>query len=143
MARSRSQEVRRNQKKSFYLRELSSFLSRLAIDEPGLAGLYITRVDLSPDGGKCYIYFSFYDDQSAEQKLARYEQVRKTLVLYKGSLRKQLSQSMHSRYVPHLQFMFDDKKEQEHRVDELLTKVGKELAEADAREQDESLSDEE
>lgn len=141
MARTRTQEVRRNQKRSFYLRELSSFLSRLAVDEPALAGLYITRVELSPDGGKCYIYFSFYDEPVAEQKAVRYEEMRKILVLYKGSLRKSLSQAMHSRYVPHLQFVFDEKKEQEHRVDELLTKVGEEIAEADAREKDDTTQE--
>ena len=131
MADSRIKQVRRSKQKSFYLRELSTFLTRIAQDEPAIAHLYITRVELSPDGGMCYIYFSFYTAQTDQEKETLFKQARDVLVLYKPSLRKALSSSMHSRYVPDLRFVFDQAKEKEHRVSDLLTQVSEEIAQYD------------
>lgn len=136
MSRTRAQEVRRSKKKSQYLRELSSYLTRLAQDEPTLGQLYITRVELSPDGGMCYVYVSFYALRTEEEKIAAFDEARKLLVVYKPSLRKALADSLHSRYVPDLRFAFDQNKEKEHRVTDLLTQVGDELAAYDREHSD-------
>jgi ribosome-binding factor A len=133
----RAQEVRRSKKKSFYLRELSGLLSRLVPDQPLLAQLYFSRVELSSDGGMCYVYCSFFNalDDEAEQEL--FKQAREILVLYRGSLRKALSGAMHARYVPDLRFFYDTKKEQERRVNSLLNQVGDEIREYDQSHDDE------
>lgn len=143
MARNRHQEIRRSKKKAQYLRELSTFLTHIAQDEPKLAQLYITRVELSPDGGMCYIYLSFYNALSAEEKEQSYKESRDTLILYKPSIRKALANSLHSRYVPDLRFVFDSKKEREHRVSDLLSQVSEELASFDDKDASSDVSDSE
>lgn len=135
MARSRHQEIRRSKKKAQYLRELSTFLTHVSQDEAALAQIYITRVELSQDGGMCYVYVSFYNALSGEEKEQAYKEARDVLIMYKPSLRKALADSLHSRYVPDLRFVFDTKKEREHRVTDLLSQVSEELASFD--EQDE------
>ena len=134
MARTRYQEVRRSQKKSYFLREISSLIMQISYDEPLVAALYVTRVELSEDGGVCYIYFSAYQVQTTEEKKKAFEEARHRLVLYKGSMRSALAKTSHSRYVPHLRFMFDEKVEKELRVNDLLTTVMDQLAEVDERE---------
>lgn len=138
MARTRAQEVKRSQKKSFYLRELSHFFSYISQDEPLLAQLYITRVELSDDGGICYVYFSSYKERREEKRQA-YAEAIELLKLYKPSVRKSLASSMRSRYVPDLRFEFDEGKEKEIEVNKLLLKISKELAHLD----DDSSSDSE
>ena len=51
-------------------------------DEPVLAGLTITRVELSPNKSKCTIFFH------ALGGMEDFEKKRKILVFYKPSLRK-------------------------------------------------------
>lgn len=131
------QMMKRNRKKSFYLRELSSLLSRLVPDEPRLINVYFTRVELSDDGGACYIYCAFLNAVDAEQGMKLFEEMREILVLYKGSMRTALANALSARYVPHLRFVFDEKKEKEQRINDLLNKVGQELNQFDEKEGDE------
>ena len=138
MSRTRAQEVRRSQKKSFYIQQLSDFIMQIAYDEPAVLKVFLTRVELSSDGGICYIYFSAYGANSAEAREEAFNEACGRLILYKPSLRKALAQSMHSRYVPQLRFMFDEKREKEMRINDLLLKVGDELAEIDAKEEQQS-----
>jgi ribosome-binding factor A len=133
MARNRHQEIRRSKKKAQYLRELSTFLTHISQDESALAQLYITRVELSSDGGMCYAYVTFCNAWSEEEKEASYKTARDVLILYKPSIRRALASSLHSRYVPDIRFVFDDKKEKEHRVTDLLTQVSDELASFDEK----------
>jgi len=130
MVRSRVQEVRRLQKKSFYLRELSSFLIRISQDEPLLAYLFITRVELSSDGGRCNVYFSVYNTNSIEQKQEAFGKAREVLVLYKASMRKALADALRARYVPELRFLYDLQKDKEIRIESLLEKVSEELSDS-------------
>ncbi|MGD1997363.1 MAG: ribosome-binding factor A [Candidatus Dependentiae bacterium] len=137
MARTRAQEVRRSQKKSFYIEQLSEFILRIAYDEPIVAQVFLTRVELSSDGGICYLYFSAYGADTQEGRESVFKEACDRLILYKPSLRKALAQAMHSRYVPNLRFLFDEQREKEMRVNELLLQVGEELAELDAEDKEE------
>ncbi|MEI7580280.1 MAG: ribosome-binding factor A [bacterium] len=132
----RVQEMRRNRKKSFYLRELSSLLSRLVYDEPRLLNMYFTRIELSEDGSVCYVYCAFLNAESAEQGQTLFEEARELLVLYKGSMRTALAGALSARYVPQLRFVFDEKKEKEQRINDLLNHVGAELDQYDSRKSD-------
>jgi len=129
----RLQRVRRERKKSFYLRELSTILGRLVVDEPSLQALYFSRVDLSADGGSCHIYCAFVNATSIDEGKELFEKARQVLVLYRGSIRSALAKAMQSRYVPELRFFFDEAKEKELRVTGLLAKVGDEIAAYDAQ----------
>lgn len=128
MPRPRVQEVRRSQKKSLYLHELSRFVQQIAYDEPAVARLFMTRVELSRDGGMCYVYFSAYGAQDEASRRAAFEEARPVLVLYKPSLRKAFGDMLQGRYVPDLRFVFDAQKEKEMRINDLLQKVSDELA---------------
>ncbi len=130
---SRTLQVKRDRKKSFYLRELSALLTRLVQDEPTLLQLYFTRVELSADGGLCYVYCSFLNASGVDVGKVLFETAREKLVLYRGSMRKALASAASGKYVPDLRFFFDESKEKEKRVTDLLTKVGNELEEYDAK----------
>ena len=69
---------------------------------------------------------------------AAYKDARDLLVMYKPSIRKALASRLSSRYIPDLRFVFDEKKEQEHRMVDILTQVGEELAEFDKESSDDN-----
>ena len=121
-------DIKKEKKKSLYLHELSSLIQRLAEDEPDVASVYITRVELSADSGICYIYFSSYPQEGlSAQEL--FEKALSILKLYKPSLRKALAQRVKARYVPNLIFLYDEKKDKVSKVEQLLDKVQQELRE--------------
>lgn len=116
----RSSEIKREQRKSFLLREISALVNRVAADEPKLSSLFITRVELSRDSSVCHVYFSTHTDKSA------FDEGVEILKLYKPSIRKALAQAMHSRYVPDIVFKYDEAKEKERRITALLNKIRQE-----------------
>jgi len=127
MNKSRTNTVKREQKKSFLLRELSSLLQTLANDEAKLSNTCITRVELSADTGICYVYFSSFSDDPTKTAQELFDEILPLLKLYKPSLRKALARSIQSRYVPDLMFLFDEKKEKVDKMNQILNKVHEEL----------------
>lgn len=130
--RSRVNEIKREQKKSFLLRELTELIYRVSQDEPEIAGIYITHVDLSADSGICYVYFATAQGPLTSEEL--FQKALERLKLYKPSLRKALAKAMKSRYVPDLIFRFDEKNEKVRHINELLDDVHEELEHADEEE---------
>lgn len=109
--------IKRAQKESLILRELSQFFMQITMDEPQLRTLFINRVKLSPDKSMCTVYFYSADGQQAFDKLMS------ILILYKPSLRKALSTAIPSRYTPELAFKFDRNYEKQKRIEDLLEKI--------------------
>ncbi|MCB9492902.1 MAG: ribosome-binding factor A [Epsilonproteobacteria bacterium] len=136
MNRSRSNDVKREQKKSLFFRELSTFFQELTHDEPSLSSLYINRVDLSADGGICYVYFSSFQDPGQDV----FNQLLPTLKLYKPSMRKAFAHTLRMRYVPDFMFVYDKAKEKERKINVLLDQVQQEL---DQQEHDDAQQEEE
>lgn len=130
--KTRVSDIKREQKKSFLLKEISALFCRIASDEPKLSSLFITKVDLSRDSGICYIYFSTINssDEVRSSKDVFYEGLD-ILKLYKPSMRKALAQAMKSRYVPNLVFRYDEAKEKERRVTSLLDKIQDTISDKD------------
>lgn len=120
MKKSTASLVKREQKKNFLFQEIAALVRSLTADEPKLSSLFVTRVELSKDGGVCYVYFSTYTDKEA------FVQGLEILKLYKPSMRKALAQAMHSRYVPDLIFYYDEQKEKERHITKLLDKIQQE-----------------
>jgi len=118
--KSRSLNIKREQKKSFLLREVAALVRQVALDEPKLSILFVTRIELSKDSGICYVYISTHTDKEA------YEEGLEILKLYKPSMRKALAQAMHTRYVPNLRFRYDESKDKERRINELFAEIGEE-----------------
>lgn len=117
MKKSKVSEIKREQKKSFLLQEISALVRQITADEPKLSFLFVTRVELSRDGGICYVYFSTTTDKDA------FDEGLPILKLYKPSMRKALAQAMHSRYVPNLVFRYDEAKEKERKITAILDKI--------------------
>ena len=110
--------IKRAQKESLLLRELSELFRRIIADEPKLMGLFVTRVRLSDDKSVCNILFH------SQQGKDDFHEKMKILLLYKPSIRKSLSQMLPSRYTPELKFRYDEQIDKQHRVEELLHKIG-------------------
>ena len=113
--------IKRSQKESLLLRELSKMLLQLSLDDSELSGLFINRVALSKNKGVCIIYF--YDPNGPEV----FEQKKRRLILYKPSLRKGIAMTLDGRYTPELKFAFDEQFEKQQRIENLIETVKKDF----------------
>ena len=120
MINQRLQDIKRAQKESFILKEISNFFLRITLDEKQLHGLYVNRVKLSSDKSKCFIFFLAHGGKE------EFEQKFSTLILFKPSLRSALAKVTQSRYVPQLEFRYDEEFEKQRKVDELIEQLKKE-----------------
>lgn len=114
MTNPRVREIKHAQKESLFLQEIGKLLIEAAHDEPELQGLYITHVKLSPDKGMCTVFMHTLGG------IQEYEKKRKTLVLFKPSLRKALSKILHGRYTPDLRFEYDAQLDKQRHIDDLI-----------------------
>ena len=105
--KSKVSDIKREQRKSFYLRELSQLMYALAQDVPLLFSIFLTRVDLSADGGILYLYCSATPTPELDTPEKVFEKALPQLKLYKPSLRTALAKTSSKRYVPDLIFLFD------------------------------------
>ncbi|MFH0898261.1 MAG: ribosome-binding factor A [bacterium] len=123
MSQRRTSEIKKARKKSLLLREVSELIQSIATEEPDIATVYVTRVDLSADTGICYVYFGSFPDPSEQDPQRVFAKALEKLKLYKPSVRKALGRILQGRYVPDLVFLFDEKKEKVERINELLDKA--------------------
>ncbi len=117
MSNPRVREIKHAQKESQLLQEIGQLFIQLSQDEPKLQGLYVTRVKLSPDKGKCTVFIHTLGG------LKEFEEKRPTLVLFKSSLRKALSQLIRGRYTPDLRFTYDAPLDKQRHVEDLIDKL--------------------
>lgn len=117
MAGHQLRDIRRAQKETHLMRQISKLVLQITLDEPSLQGVFVSRVKLSPDKSICTVYFD-----CAEGKEAFHEKLG-TLILYKPSIRSALSKIIESRYSPDLVFQFDELSEKQKRIEELLHKI--------------------
>lgn len=109
--------VKRAQKESLLFREISQLFLQATMDDTRLQGLFVNRVQLSPDKGLCTVYF--YTSKGEDHFL----EMLPILTLYKPSLRKALAATIKGRYVPDLLFKFDKQFEKQQRIEELIESV--------------------
>lgn len=124
----RSQKIKREKKKSLFLREITMLVQSLGADNAVVALAYVTRIDFSADYGMCYVYFSTFNECSEEI----FNKVLDQLKLYRPSMRKALAARIPSRYTPDLVFFYDKTKEKEIKINQLLDKVSQDLTESQA-----------
>jgi len=111
------QDIKRAQRESLLLKEISRSFLRITIDDKELEGLSISRIGLSPDKSMCTVYFyTAKGPEDFKEKLPR-------IILYKPSLRKALSQNLALRHTPDLKFKFDNLVEKQIKVEQLLDKI--------------------
>lgn len=108
------------QKESHMFQEISKIFLLIALDDEKLRDLSVSRVSLSRDKSHVTVYFY------TPGGLAQFEEKRPTLVLYKGSMRKAISQLIPGRYTPDLTFAFDALFEKQQKIQNLIDKVSTE-----------------
>ena len=112
--------IKRSQKESQLLKEISKMFLDISLDAPILQGLLINKVELSTDKSMCRVFFY------APEGISFFKERLKTLTLYKPSMRKGLSLILSGRYTPDLKFIFDAHFEKHQRLEGLLEKVSQE-----------------
>jgi len=112
-----SRQVRKAQKASLYLREISNLFFQAAQDNSELQYLYPQRVTFSPDMGVCNVFF-----YSPNGK-AFFEQKLHALKLFKPSLRSAIASRIDARRVPDFVFRYDEDFEKQKKVDDLIEKL--------------------
>tara|TARA_Y100000588_G_scaffold365883_1_gene431031 strand:- start:1741 stop:2121 length:381 start_codon:yes stop_codon:yes gene_type:complete len=121
MINSNVSQIKRSQKESLLLKELSKMLHQLSLDDTALDGLFINRVELSRDKSVCNVLF--YDPAGFES----FQNKLSNLILYKPALRKGLANVLQSKYVPNIKFAFDSKFEKQQRIESIIDDVKKEF----------------
>ena len=109
--------VKKAQKESLLLREISQLFLEKALEDPELKDLFINRVSLSNDKSSCIVYF-----YSGLGK-AEFERVFEHLKLYKPSMRKALASDIKGRYVPQIIFRYDDQLKKQLEIENLIESV--------------------
>ena len=113
-------DIKRAQKESLLLRELSTYFLRIANEDDRIKDTILNRVKLSKDKGVCTLYF--YTPQGEQY----FQELMPFLILYKPSMRKALAQSINARYTPQLVFKYDTAYEKHLEIDELIEKLKQE-----------------
>lgn len=123
MVASNLYEIKREKKKSLFFRELSQIISLISNENSDVQKVYVTRVDFSQDSGILYVFLSTFDVFSEEI----FKVALDALKLYRPSIRKELATRLNPRYTPEIIFLYDEIREKQDRIDNLLDKVIQDL----------------
>lgn len=123
-----SDHIRKARKEAQFLRVVTTLYVTQAVEDVRLRDIFINRIELSADGGLCYVFF--YTDKGE----AYFNEVLPHLILYKPSLRAALAKEIRSRYTPDIIFKFDDKFLKQQKIEQLIDKVIREDNRVDNRE---------
>lgn len=110
-------DIKRAQKESLLLRELSTYFMHITQEDDRIKGLVLNRVKLSRDKSVCTLFF--YSPSGAQH----FQKLMPFLILYKPSMRKALAQSVRGRYTPQLIFKFDDPYEKHLELEKLMEQL--------------------
>jgi len=88
------------------------------INDPRLANVSITGIDLAPDFGQAVLFFTMPDPTPEAVKVAE-----KAFVKATGFFRYNVSQSTELRYTPQLHFRYDASIMQAEKIQDLLDAV--------------------
>lgn len=114
MNNKRVSDIKRAQKASLLLRTISELFTRAAQDNNELLGVYVNRVELSPDKSTCYVLFCAHGGKK------EFDEKFELLKLYKPSLRAALAKQINGRYTPEIVFKFDECDVKVQRIEQLL-----------------------
>ena len=113
--------IKRAQKESLLLREISNMYHSITMEDDRLSGLFVNRVELSSDRGWVTIYFFTLDGYE------KFEEQLEILKLYKPSIRKGLASEIKGRYVPDLKFAYDAKFEKQQSLELAMAKAAQDV----------------
>lgn len=109
--------IRKARKESQFLRVITTLFMSQAVEDERLRDIFINRIELSADGGLCYVLFY------SERGEAYFDEILPHLILYKPSLRAALAKEIRSRYTPDIIFKFDNKFVKQQKIEQLIDKV--------------------
>jgi len=101
---------------SLLQREIAGFLER-DLSDPRLKKITITRVQLTDDLKLARVYFSLIG--TAPEK----EQAMAGLTKAKGMIKRLMGERIYLRFVPELEFHFDQGLEYSQKIDDILKKI--------------------
>jgi ribosome-binding factor A len=92
--------------------------------DPGLDGVTVTRVKLSPDLSYADVRYTLMSSEAQKGK------AQQSLERAAGALKREISSRIKLRRMPNLRFHFDDMVEEERRIGKILEDLQKEKADA-------------
>ena len=95
--------------------ELSTLLARSARD-PGLLGVTVTEVRMTPDLQLARVYYTLLDDSDRSSAARGLRRAR-------PYLRREIGQRLQLRQVPQIRFLYDDSAERQDRIARLFDEI--------------------
>lgn len=90
------------------------------VRDPKLAGINISRVEVSDDLSSARVFFTVLGDKKAIQAAAA------ALERARGFMRTHLAKTLNMRYTPNLQFRYDEVGEKVQHLDSIFQEIAKE-----------------
>jgi ribosome-binding factor A len=122
-------DIKQARKESLFLKEISSAIHEVALDDPILIEALVNKVNLSPDGSICTVFFYTHKGEEYFNNI-----LLNTLNQYKGPLRKLLANKIYGRRTPNLIFKFDKTFEKQQRIEHILDTIKEELEKDETKE---------
>ena len=109
--------TRRAERLGDLIKEEVSKIVLQELKDPRIGFITITRVKLSEDLRRARIYWSVYGDERAKEESSR------GLQSAKGYIRRELGKRVRVKYLPEIDFSFDDSFEYGERIEGILRKI--------------------
>lgn len=87
------------------------------LKDPRVGFVTITRVKVSDDLKKASVYWTIWGDEKAKEDFS--ECLRRA----KGFIKKELGKRVRVKFLPEIEFLFDDSLQYEQRIEELLREI--------------------
>lgn len=113
-------EQKRSTRVADTIRKELAILILTKIRDPKLAGVSISRVEVSDDLSSARIYFTVLGDQKTVKAAAL------SLERARGFMRTHLARTLNMRYTPALQFRYDEIAEKVEHLDNIFQEIAKE-----------------
>ncbi|XOF32382.1 MAG: 30S ribosome-binding factor RbfA [Candidatus Electrothrix sp. YB6] len=101
------------------VRQELSVLLQQKVRDPGLAGVSISRVQISPNLKRAKIYFLVPAGSSPAG-------AKKNMERAAGFFRSHIARTINLRYTPELVFFFDNQQQEAERLDQLFAQINRE-----------------
>ncbi len=108
---------RRSERVGGQLREEISRVVQRIVKDPRIRGVTVTDVKLSKDLRYARVYYSVIGEEE------RKKEVREGLQSARGVIRREVGRNLPLRYVPDMEFFFDDSFEHAEHIENLLRKI--------------------
>lgn len=112
-------EYKRSDRVGDLLLELVSQLLRKEVSDPRIGPITLTGADVSKDLRHARIYFTLLDESEPK------EEVLSGLKSATGFIRAKVAKELKLRFVPTIEFLYDESRDQARRIEDLLKQIKK------------------